>query len=303
MDLVSQVALLGGICDRRTLVRLRSRTEVDRALRDGALVRDTRGRYALPNTSPALRIANRVLGVLSHRSAAQYWGWAQKRPDGLPEVTVPRSRRVDPGLRRILIPHWADLPNDDVHRSVTTQRRTLIDCMRNLPWDEALAIVDSALRADDIDRETLLELASSTRGRGRTRIMAVAAAATAAAANIFESVLRAQALLVPGLDVKAQHPIRISETQVVHPDLADPALGLALEAEGFGWHGKSAALTRDCRRYNSFTLQGWHVIRFSWRLVMYEPAYVQQVLREAVAIARAGPVRRAATAPRHANFA
>jgi very-short-patch-repair endonuclease len=72
----------------------------------------------------------------------------------------------------------------------------------------------------------------------------------------------------------------------LHPDLADPVLGIIIEAESFEWHGESAALTRDCRRYNTFTRLGWIVVRFSWYQVMFEPAYVQRTLREAVALAR-----------------
>ena len=114
MDLISQVTVLGGVCDRATLVRLRSAEEVDAALRDGVLERDARGRYALPTTRPALRTANRVAGVLSHRSAAQYWGWAQKAPPPLPEITFPRTRRVHRRLRAILVPHWCELRPEDV---------------------------------------------------------------------------------------------------------------------------------------------------------------------------------------------
>ncbi len=114
MDLISQVTVLGGVCDRATLVRLRSAEEVDAALQRGVLERDARGRYALPTTRPALRTANRVAGVLSHRSAAQYWGWAQKAPPPLPEITFPRTRRVDRRLRAILVPHWCELRPDDV---------------------------------------------------------------------------------------------------------------------------------------------------------------------------------------------
>jgi hypothetical protein len=68
-----------------------------------------------------------------------------------------------------------------------------------------------------------------------------------------------------------------------------------LEAEGFEWHNKSSALTRDCRRYNAFTVLRWTVIRFSWYLVMFEPVYVHQVLLSAVAGTLA--------IPRHANVA
>ncbi len=287
MDLISQMTLLGGVCDRATLVRIRGAREVEAALRAGVLVRDGRGRYALPTASPAVRTANALAGTLSHRSAAHYWGWAQKRPPRLPEVTFPRDRRVDRRLRDRVTPHWADLPPEDVEGSVTTPPRTLVDCMRNLPLDESLPIVDSALRADDIERRSLINLADCTRGRGRTRIREVAAAATGKAANPFESVLRAQALLVPGLEVQAQLRVPLPESAVVlHPDLGDPARKIALEAEGFEWHGDSAALTRDCRRYNTLSLLGWQVIRFSWVLVMHDPAYVHRTLLTAV---RASP--------------
>ncbi len=286
MDLISQVTLMGGACDRAALVKLRGRSEVDAALRAGALIRTARGRYALPTSRDAVQKASAVAGVLSHRSAAMYWGWAQKAVPTKPEVTVPRERRLTVGARDLILPHWSDLGPDDVHGIVTTPRRTLVDCMRNLPTDESLPIVDSAIRADDFTVEEIVDLAHATRGRGRARIRAIAGAATSKAANAFESVLRAQANQVPGLNVQAQLPITVPETGVVlHPDLGDPVLHLALECESFKWHGESAALTRDCRRYNALTNRGWMVIRFSWYLVMFEPAYVQQTLLDAVGLA------------------
>jgi hypothetical protein len=285
MDLISQVTALGGVCDRATLVGLRSAHEVDEALRNGVLERDARGRYALPITQPALRTANRVSGVLSHRSAAQYWGWAQKTPPPLPEVTFARTRRVDPALRKVLVPHWCELRREDVKGSVTTQVRTLVDCMRNLPWDEAVAIVNSAIRADDFTQAEVQVIAEQTKGRGRRRVCEVAAAVTGQCANPFEAVLYAQALLIPGLHVVPQHAVQVTgTTRTLHPDLADPVLGMVIEAESFEWHGETAQLTRDCRRYNTLSLLGWHVIRFSWWQVMFDPAYVQRVLVEAVAV-------------------
>jgi very-short-patch-repair endonuclease len=295
MDLISQVTALGGVCDRATLIRLRSAAEVDRALRNGVLERDARGRYALPTTQPSLRTANRVAGVLSHRSAAHYWGWAQKAPPPLPEVTFPRDRRVDPSLRKVLVPHWCELAADDVEGAVTSRVRTLVDCMRNLPWDEAVAIVNSAIRADDFTQAEVQLIAERTKGRGRRRICEVAAAVTGQCANPFEAVLYAQALLIPGLDVHPQLGIDVP-VRTLHPDLADPTLKVLIEAESFEWHGETAQLTRDCRRYNTFILLGWYVVRFSWWQVMHDPAYVQRVLREAVAVARS-------TLPEHANVA
>ncbi len=80
----------------------------------------------------------------------------------------------------------------------------------------------------------------------------------------------------------------------------DESLGIVIEAESFEWHGKPAALTRDCRRYNAFTLSGWLVIRFSWRQVMFETSYMLSVLEKVVALVRRpanvarGPTARAA---------
>ncbi len=104
-------------------------------------------------------------------------------------------------------------------------------------------------------------------------------------ANPLESTARALAIQVPGLSVVPQHPVPVPGTGVVlHPDIADPVRRLAIETEGFEWHGEVAALTRDCRRYNTLTLLGWTVVRFSWVLVMTEPAYVQETLVRAVGL-------------------
>ncbi len=286
MDLTSHVSLMGGACDRASIVALRGRSEVDRAIRSGTLVRTARGRYALPTSPEFVRRASAFAGVLSHRSAAQYYGWPQKTLPSKPEITVARDRRISVGARKLVLPHWSDLAAEHIDGIVTTKERTLVDCMRNLPLDESIPIADSAIRCDDFTGPELITLAGSTRGRGRARIRAVAAAATSKSANPFESVLRAQTMLVPGLVAVAQLPVRLPGTRrLLHPDLADERLGIAIEAEGFEWHGESAALTRDCRRYNALTQLGWQVIRFSWYLVMHEPAYVHETLLAAVASA------------------
>ncbi len=287
MDLISHVTLMGGATTRAVLVRRLGRRAVDGALRRGVLIRTARGRYALPTSRTTVLRASAVAGVLSHRSAAQHWGWAQKKIPDKAEVTVPRTRRVQPSARAWVIPHWADLGPEDVDGMVTSRRRTLVDCMRNLPLDEAVAIVDSALRADDITWSELVALAKSTKGRGRARICAVADAATSKAANAFESTLRAQCMLIPGLEVEPQMPVPVPQRHLtLHPDVGDPGLRLAIEAEGFAWHGDPRALTRDCQRYNLLGLLGWQVVRFSWAQVMHQPAYVHQTLVRAVELAR-----------------
>jgi very-short-patch-repair endonuclease len=286
VDLISHATILGGACTRAALVERCGRAEVDAALRAAVLVRVARGRYALATASAAVRAAATVGGVLSMRSAAQRHGWGQKQVPELPDVTFPRNHHLPQSARTLVVPHWSDLAPEDVEDDVTGVRRTLVDCMRMLPLEEALPIVDSALREGDVTLPELRAIAADMRGRGRARAMAIAAMASAKSTNPYESTLRAIASAVPGLDVRPQHPIRISPTLVRHPDLADPVLGIVIEAESFAWHGKAAALTRDCVRYNAFTLRGWLVIRFSWSQVMSEPAYVVTVLEGIVKVAR-----------------
>jgi hypothetical protein len=55
MEIEEIMDRVGGVADRASLVRLTSRRDVDRALRDGTIVRDGRGRYAVPVAHEALR--------------------------------------------------------------------------------------------------------------------------------------------------------------------------------------------------------------------------------------------------------
>jgi hypothetical protein len=298
MDVVSQVRALGGATTRTTIVELCGKGAVDEALADRRLLKDARGRYSLPDTHHGVRVANSIGGVLSHRSAAAYWGWEQMKERELPEVTVPRTKRVSPDRRKVLIPHWSALSDDDVAPElnyVTSKRRTIIDCFRNLPYPEALAIADSAVRCDDFTREEVHEIALSTKGCGRRRIICVAEDCSKKAANALESTTRAISNLVPGLRTTPQLPLDVGE-RTLHPDLGDPELGTLIEAEGFETHGTREGHDSDCERYTLFTLLGWLLVRFTWRQVMTEPAKVHEALVALVALARRRP-------PMHANVA
>ncbi len=281
MNIIQHVYRLGGVTDRSTLVRITSRAEVEAALRCGDIVRDGRGRYAVPVADKGLRAAHGISGVLSHRSAALYWGWEVKCVPPEPDVTVPRNRKLDPERRRGLAVHWAQLePEDVVDGRVTSRGRTLVDCLRSLPFDEALAIADSALRHHAITPDRLIQLAERVRGRGAAACRRVARAANGEAANPFESVLRAISLGVPGLVFVPQ--VVLAEEPILRPDLVDARLRVVAEADSFEWHGSRSALKRDCRRYNRLVLLGWHVLRFAWEDVMHDADYVRACLLDVV---------------------
>lgn len=286
MDLTTYMHEIGGVGRWADLLQRWGRSRVEKALAAGVIQRVGRGRYVVGNTSDVRKAAARVQGVVSMRSAAQLHGWAQKQVPERPDVTVVRNRRIDRSDRLVLVPHWSNLSDGDVVDGVTTKRRTLIDCMRMLPLDESLPIVESALRCGDVTLTELRALADGMRGRGRARARGIARMASTRTANAYESVLHALASTVPGLNVRPQVRVRLPDGRVARPDLLDAELGIVIEAESFQWHGETAALTRDCERYNAFAVLGLIVVRFSWWQVMFRPAYVLEVLASAVARAR-----------------
>ncbi|MFP5253631.1 MAG: DUF559 domain-containing protein [Actinomycetes bacterium] len=244
------------------------------------------------------QVLHRMGGVVSHRSAALLHGWELKTVPELPDVTVRRKRHLTPAQRASVIPHWVDLTPDEVRCGVTSVERTLVDCMRTLPFDEALAIADSALRHRSISKARLVELAASLQGPGAEQARRVASEATHRAANPFESVARAISLEVAGLDLKPQVVIR-DRTGRGRADLVDRERRLVVECESHSWHSRRGALRRDCRRYTKLVLLGWRVLRFAWEDVMFHPDYVRECLEAVAALiaaeqAQVAPARSAA---------
>lgn len=274
---------MGGVASRRELLRIVERGELDAALRRGDIVRDARARYALPIADSARRAANRLSGVVSHRSAALLHGWEVKVVPDLPDVTVRAKRHLAEGQGDDVAPHWSDLAPDEVRQGVTTVERTLVDCLRSLPFDEALAIADSALRHRSISQSRLVELAAGMRGRGAAQARRVAKEATPQAANPFESVARAIALDVEGLCLRPQVVIK-DRTGRGRADLVDRERRLVVECESHSWHSRRGALRRDCRRYTKLVLLGWRVLRFAWEDVMFHPDYVRECLEAAAGL-------------------
>ena len=283
MSVVQVLLELGGVASRHTLVEATSRVEVDRALRGGEILAVGRGRYCLPSVDGARRLAHALGGVLSHSSAALCHGWEVKHAPEHPHVTVPRRRRVDRRLAARATLHYADLTPDDISDGlVTGPETTILQSLRLLPDDEALAIVDSALR-HGVPPNVLRRVAASVRGPGAAKVRRIAGLADGDAANPFESCLRYVALGVDGLHVRTQV---ILPGLSVRPDLVDTDLGVVLEADSFAWHGDRSALRRDARRYDLMVVNGWLVLRFTWEDVMFDQDYVRSVLVAVVHLAQ-----------------
>jgi very-short-patch-repair endonuclease len=286
---------LGGVATRGTLVRLTSRAAFDRAVAAGEVVRLGRGRYGVPGVDEGVALAATLGGAVSHTSAALHHGWAVLRLPDKPHVTVSRGRKLDPRAASRAPVHIAELGRGCVRDHVTDPWTTLAACLRSEPFDAALAVADSALRAG-FGTSNLVRMAEAARGPGARGFKRVAAEASPLAANPFESGLRAIAREVPGLDVRPQVDLWDGRF-LARPDLVDERLRIVIEADSFAWHGGRDQLAADARRFNSLVGRGWVVLRFSWEDVMFHPDAVREVLREAVALAEALSKRGACRPP------
>jgi very-short-patch-repair endonuclease len=274
-----------------TWARLRQdvpRRAIERAVRDGELVRLGRGTYALPKSPDALRAALVLRGVASHESAARLWFMDTLVDPTVAHVTVPKraNASASDGIRL----HWVNLDEGDVRGRVTSPLRTVLDCARSTPFEQGLAIADSALRRGLVGRRELEHAAARSGGKGVATARRVASSADARAANPFESALRATTLDLGLSDFVPQLAVRTPGLRG-YVDLGDAQRKIALEADSFEWHGTRAALERDCRRYDELVRSGWLVLRFSWEQVMFERTWVADVIADTVALRPRGHKR------------
>ncbi|WP_050671235.1 DUF559 domain-containing protein [Luteipulveratus halotolerans] len=295
---------LGGAATYGQLRTIASKRAIGQAVDTGRLIRLARNRDATSELAEHAASAHGLSGTMSHGSAAAHYGWSMKHEPQIPVVTVRPNRHLTRdqqcGVRTV----WRDLSSAERSGAVTSPLRTVVDCALTMPFDEALAVADSACRAGDVDEDTLIEAAGRVRGRGARQARRVLRESTSLAANPLESVLRAIALDVAGLDVSPQ--VQICEPGVwAVVDLADVSLGLVLEAEGFAFHGTRKGFEKDCERYSSLTCLGWLVLRFTWKQVMRRPDWVRDRIADAVRLRGAGlpgglasPATRAAAVPR-----
>ena len=271
MDPVAALTRLGGIGSTADLLRLTTRKRLRRAVAAGRVIHVSRGRYAVSGGDVARAIAMEVDGHLRLLSAAAHWGWEVKWPARWPEVAVATSPST-PVDASVTVQH---LTRTDVDGWATSKLRTVLDCAASLPFDEALAVADSALRHGDVTTEELIAAAQAE----SDAIRRVAAHATPRAANPFESVLRA-ILIEAGIDVVPQWATTIGGV-TYHPDLADPFAGIAVEANSWAHHATKADHDADCVRYNALVTHGWIVLRFTWEQVMFAPHEVVTTVRRA----------------------
>jgi very-short-patch-repair endonuclease len=286
MESVGEVlARHGGWATRAVLVGATSRRVVEAALERGEVQRIALGIYALPDL-PTDEVAVLAYdGVLSHVSAAKSLGLPLLLTPPKPHIIVPPKRRPRPGPPAVL--HWAETSSGERRNRLTSLPRTVVDCSRILPFSEALAVADAALATGRLNQDELLAATAAMGGYGCPNARRTAAAATRLSDSFLESMLRGL-LISAGVDDFEPQVLVTWGTFRARVDLGHRKARLALEAEGFEFHGSRRDFAADCHRYDELVAAGWLVLRFTYEQVVGDPAWVVATVRAALARRLAG---------------
>lgn len=197
--------------------------------------------------------------------------------------------------------HRASLaPGDVVTRwglRLTTPTRTVVDLLRTGDRDEALVAVDSALTrrtVGGVRRVPLVTLAALTAAlegplRGGSGARSRLRLADPKAGSPAETIARLR-MHDAGLHPESQAELRTPDGRRRCLDFLFRAEGLAVEAEGYAYHGTRAAHRQDIARFNQ-VLQCPEVrllLRYTATDVFYRPARMIEEIRAALAQAETG---------------
>lgn len=262
------------------LVALTSRKALASAVRRGEVARLRRGIYSLPGLASDRMTAVAYDGVLSHLSAAREWNLPLLMAPAKPHIIVPVKRRPRRGPPAVL--HWAEVTADERRTGTTSLLRTVLDCARLLPFGEALAVADAALASGLIHPEELLAAAVAARGPGCPNARRVAFCADRRSGSFLESMLRAL-LISHGVDGFEPQVLVSAGAFRARVDLGHREAQVALEAEGYEFHGSANDFAADCGRYDELVTAGWAVLRFTYQHVIGNPAWVVATSEAAVA--------------------
>lgn len=173
--------------------------------------------------------------------------------------------------------HRAAVTEDDITRLVTTDgkvflatslERTVLDCARILPLEQAAVIGDHALRKgasrDDIQR--LLSIGPEKRGSRKARILLDALDGRSESAGETRTRLLLHAIGIRSFIPQFEIP---TASGLFRADFADPEARTVIEFDGAGkyteYRPTEQVLLAERRRENALIEEGWLVLRLNWQ--------------------------------------
>jgi very-short-patch-repair endonuclease len=165
-----------------------------------------------------------------------------------------------------------DLPVADLvlidEIALTSQPRTVIDCLRLLPEPSGRTLLDRALQQGWISFEDLVARTQRSVGRRGTPRL-VRHMRTASLAVRSEAERRLRRLLIRAGIRGWVSDYSVSGVGVL--DFAFPDLRLAIEVDGRAWHSSSERFQSDRLRQNALVAAGWTILRFTWDDIVNRP--------------------------------
>jgi hypothetical protein len=197
--------------------------------------------------------------------------------------TGPAGRSRLAGVRILRDPLRADDIRIADGMRITAPGRTVVDCMRLLPEDAALTLVDRALQRGWISIAELRSRIGELVGRhGAPRLARLAGAAmdgTRSAAERIATRLLRQAGIT---DWAPNVPITDDSGLIGYGDIVFRAIRLVIEIDGRAFHSDPDRFQRDRTRQNRLVAAGWTVLRFTWADLRDRPDRVKAEIRAMV---------------------
>jgi very-short-patch-repair endonuclease len=226
--------------------------------------------------------------VASAWSAARHLGlqWDELAP-GEPCVAVPPQLNIRLSGVRVL--RWTLPPeHTDVlgRMRVTTQSRTVVDCLRLAPRHRAEGMLDRALLQRWITVHELATLIRQLAGqRGVPVLRSLLADVTGGARSRAERLTQDLVSRTGVSGWQWNYQVTLAGGAVAILDAALPRLRIAVEIDGRAYHVDPDRFQRDRTKQNALVAAGWTVLRFTWSDLTRRPDYVIETIRRAVALA------------------
>lgn len=272
MDLIDRELARGGgvVALRRLLQAGATRSAARRAVSARDLERVRPGWFAAPDADRDVRRAVAAGGALSCADALHRRGcWLPPSCTGVHARFAYRAARGRAGLIPHVLPPALDRP---VLHSVDPAPIAAACTVGCLPRDDAVAVLDSALRLEVVDAEVLADLLRALGPRGTEVGRAIDPSAESGA----ETMLR---LLLRGRRVRFRCQVWITGVERVDFVVGDR---LVIEADSRTWHSKAADIQRDIDRTNLLRRYGFDVLRFTYHDIIGDPQRVAATILTAV---------------------
>lgn len=264
--------------------------EIRQELRSGRWVASAKGTYIVNGSARTWeqRVAAAVLtagerAAASHLTAASLHGLIERRPSTV-DVTVAYGGHR--GAAQGFVIHRArTLEASDIRcmqgLRVTGPGRTLVDIAGVLDARRLGAALDRALLRGLVSIPGLRRYIDQRGLRRRRGVGRLVKLLDDREFGVPESELEREFIAViagSGL----QQPVRQQPVGPYRVDFAYPDRRLLIELDGRATHGTAEAFEADPVRQNELVLDGWTVLRFTWKQMTEDPDYILATIRRAL---------------------